>query len=103
MPPNAMTPHPTKPELVPAMGRWTLTALVWNSIIGSGIFGLPNAVADLLGRFAPLAYLIGALAIGVLMAVFAEVSSQFRDAGGQYLYARVTLGRFPGILVGWFF
>ncbi len=33
------------PSLVRAMGRWTLTALVINSIIGSGIFGLPSVVA----------------------------------------------------------
>jgi len=31
--------------LIRAMGRWTLTALVINSIIGSGIFGLPSVVA----------------------------------------------------------
>jgi amino acid transporter len=37
------------------------------------------------------------------MAVFAEVGSQFRDSGGQYLYARTALGRFVGIQVGWFF
>jgi amino acid transporter len=33
------------PGLIRAMGRWTLTALVINSIIGSGIFGLPSVVA----------------------------------------------------------
>ena len=49
-----------KAKLVRAMGRWTLTALVINSIIGSGIFGLPDDVARLLGAAAPWAYLIGA-------------------------------------------
>jgi amino acid transporter len=80
-----------------------LAALVINSIIGSGIFGLPGAIAKLLGPMAPLAYVFGALAIGVIMAVFAEVSSQFRESGGQYLYARTALGRFAGIQTGWFF
>jgi amino acid transporter len=94
---------PKKPELVRAIGRWTLTALVLNSIIGSGIFGLPGAIAKLLGPAAPVSYILGALAIGVLMAVFAEVSSQFRESGGQYLYAREALGGFAGIQVGWFF
>jgi amino acid transporter len=46
------------------MGRWTLTALVINSIIGSGIFGLPSVVAGLLGRKSPLAYLIAAVGWG---------------------------------------
>jgi amino acid transporter len=99
----AITRDPTKPELVRALGRWTLTGLVLNSIIGSGIFGLPGAIAQLLGPAAPVSYIVGALAIGVLMAVFAEVSSQFRESGGQYLYAREALGRFAGIQIGWFF
>jgi amino acid transporter len=34
--------------------------------------------------------------------VFAELGSQFRDAGGPYLYARTALGRLAGIQVGWF-
>jgi basic amino acid/polyamine antiporter, APA family len=99
----ATTCDPAKPELVRAIGRWTLTGLVLNSIIGSGIFGLPGAIAKLLGPAAPLSYIVGALAIGVLMAVFAEVSSQFRESGGQYLYAREALGSFAGIQIGWFF
>jgi basic amino acid/polyamine antiporter, APA family len=98
-----ITLDPTKPELVRAIGRWTLTGLVLNSIIGSGIFGLPGAIAKLLGPAAPLSYIVGALAIGVLMTVFAEVSSQFRESGGQYLYAREALGAFAGIQIGWFF
>src|SRR5881394_2591090 len=99
----AIARDPTKPQLVRAIGRWTLTALVLNSIIGSGIFGLPGAIAKLLGPAAPVCYIIGALAIGVLMAVFAEVSSQVRESGGQYLYARAALGGFAGIQIGWFF
>jgi amino acid transporter len=88
---------------VRVIGRWTLTALVLNSVIGSGVFGLPGAIAKLVGPAAPLAYVIAALAAGVLMAVFAEVSSQFRESGGQYLYARESLGPFAGIQVAWFF
>ena len=88
-------------ELVRAIGRWTLAALLINSIIGSGIFGMPSAVAALVGRASPIAYLIAAAGIGVIMACFAEVASQFRDAGGPYLYARATFGRFVGIQVGW--
>jgi len=87
--------------LVRAIGRWTLTALVVNSVIGSGIFGLPGDVARQVGHAAPLAYLIAALGIGVIMACFAEVGSQFREAGGPYLYARETFGRFTGIQTGW--
>ena len=90
-----------QPELVRAMGRWSLVALVLNSIIGSGIFGLPSVIAGLLGGAAPFAYLGAAVGIGVVMACFAEVASRFREAGGPYLYARVTFGRFAGIEVAW--
>ncbi len=84
------------------IGRWTLTALVVNAIIGSGIFGLPDDIARELGAAAPLAYVLAALGIGVVMACFAEVASQFRGTGGPYLYARVAFGRFAGVQMAWF-
>ncbi len=87
--------------LIRAMGRWTLTALVINSIIGSGIFGLPSVVAGYVGKQSPLAYLFAAAGIGVVIACFAEVASQFGAAGGPYLYAREAFGRFIGIETGW--
>jgi len=87
--------------LVRAMGRWTLVALVINSIIGSGIFGLPSLVWRQVSNAAPWAYLLAGVGIGVIMACFAEVASRFTEAGGPYLYARVAFGRFLGIAVGW--
>jgi len=87
--------------LVRAIGRWSLAALLVNSVIGSGIFGLPSIVAGLVGRASPLAYLIAAAGMGVIMACFAEVASQFRESGGPYLYTRAALGRFLGIQMGW--
>ncbi len=89
-------------RLVRAIGRWTLVALVINGIIGSGIFGLPDDVARLVGRAAPLAYLLAALGMGVIMACFAEVASRFSEAGGPYLYARKAFGSLVGIQIGWF-
>lgn len=87
--------------LVRAIGRWSLTALVLNGIIGSGIFGLPSVVAGLVGAASPLAYLFAAAGIGVIMACFAEVASRFREPGGPYLYAREGFGRFAGIQIAW--
>src|SRR5207245_8196311 len=51
----------------------SLTGLVLNSVIGSGIFGLPSVVAGLLGRAGIYAYFIAAVGIGVIMGCFAEV------------------------------
>jgi APA family basic amino acid/polyamine antiporter len=93
----------TSPQtgLVRAIGRWSLVALAVNSIIGSGIFGLPATLAGLLGKRSVLAVLIAGAAMGVIIACFSEVASQFSDAGGPYLYARTAFGRLTGILVGW--
>jgi amino acid transporter len=87
--------------LVRVMGRWTVTALVINAIIGSGIFGLPSVIARQLGGASPWAWIIGAGINAVIMLCFAEVASRFTDAGGAYLYARRALPRLAAILVWW--
>jgi basic amino acid/polyamine antiporter, APA family len=98
---NPSQTGPGSTSLVRSIGRWSLTALVVNSIIGSGIFGLPATVAALLGKRSVVAVLIAGVAMGVIMACYAEVASRFSDAGGPYLYARTAFGRLIGILVGW--
>jgi APA family basic amino acid/polyamine antiporter len=90
-----------QPELVRAIGRWSLVALVINCIIGSGIFGLPAVIAGQLGPWAPFGYVVAAAGIGVIMGCFAEVASHFTEAGGPYLYARSAFGSFIGIETGW--
>lgn len=85
-----------------AIGRWSLVGLAINTIIGSGIFGLPDDIARDVGPAAPFAYLFAALGMGVVMACFAEVASQFPKSGGPYLYAREAFGRFVAIEMGWF-
>lgn len=88
-------------NLVRAIGRWSFAALVINCIIGSGVFGLPSAVAADVGRTSVAAVLIAGAAIAVVMACFAEVASQFRETGGPYLYVRSTFGRLMGLQVAW--
>src|SRR5580704_12891050 len=87
---------------VRSIGRWALTGLALNCIIGSGIFGLPGELNRLVGRASPLAMVFAALAMGCIMAAMAEVGSQFSEPGGPYLYARIVFGRFVGLQVGWF-
>lgn len=87
--------------LVRAIGRWSLVALTVNSILGSGIFGLPSQVADLLGRLSPWAVLLAGAAMAVIIACYAEVASQFAQTGGTYIYCRAAFGRLTGLQVGW--
>jgi basic amino acid/polyamine antiporter, APA family len=97
------SPQPPAPpqHLLRAIGRWSLTALVVNSIIGSGVFGLPSTVAGQLGKFSPIAVLLAGAGMGVIVACFAEVASRFHQAGGPYLYARTAFGRGMGIQMAW--
>ena len=88
--------------LIRSIGRWTMTALVINTIIGSGVFGLPAELTRLLGRASPFAIILGALGVAIIMACMAEVASQFSEPGGPYHYVRTTFGPFFGIQIGWF-
>jgi len=85
-----------------SLGRWAMTALVINCVIGSGIFAIPSELTRLVGWLSPLAIVAGALVQIPIIASIAEVSSQFTEPGGAYLYARTVFGRFAGLQVGWF-
>lgn len=87
---------------VRAIGRWTMTALVVNCIIGGGVFGLPGQLTRLLGRASPFAVIFAGFGMAIILACITEVASQFSDPGGPYLYVRTALGRFLGMQVGWF-
>jgi basic amino acid/polyamine antiporter, APA family len=87
--------------LVRTIGRWSLTALMINSIIGGGIFGLPSLLAAKLGGLSPLGCLGAGAGILIIAACIAEVSSRYEETGGLYLYARDALGRFAGLVVAW--
>ena len=89
------------PTLIRAVGRWSLAALMLNTVIGSSIFGMPSLLAARLGSSSPTGYLVTALGIGAVAACLAEVASQFSEAGGPYLYARVAFGPFVAIQIGW--
>ena len=87
--------------LVRGLRKWDLVALVINSVIGAGIFGLPSQVYALAGTFSLAAYAVAALAIGLIVLCFAEVGSRFGATGGPYLYTRVAFGSLVGFQVGW--
>jgi APA family basic amino acid/polyamine antiporter len=94
-------PERSQPNLVRAIGRWSLAALTINCIIGSGIFGLPSQLSATLGKASPFAWIFAAIPTALVMACFAEVSSRFDQTGGVYLYARTAFGRTTGIAVAW--
>jgi amino acid transporter len=93
--------HASGPSLIRVMGRWSLTAVIVNGVIGSGIFGLPSVIAALTGAWSPLAVLIAGACIFLVLLCFAEVGSRFDQAGGPYLYAREAFGPIVGFQIGW--
>ena len=90
------------PGFARSIGRWAMTGLVINCIIGSGIFGLPGELNRLVKEASPIAMLAAGLLMASIMAPAAEVASQFSQPGGPYLYARRAFGRFVGLQIGWF-
>jgi amino acid transporter len=94
-------PAGERPGFVRAIGRWDLTAMVVNGVVGSSIFGLPATLALLTGSWSPVAMLAAGAGIALIVLCFAEVGSRFRDHGGVYLYARTAFGSLVGFEVGW--
>ena len=50
-------------QLIRVIGRWSLTVLVVNGILGSGIFGLPAPLAAAVGGASPWVVLLAGSAM----------------------------------------
>jgi amino acid transporter len=84
-----------------ALGRWDLTALGVNQVIGGAIFLWPAQVAAQIGAWSPIGFvLIGVLSLSVALC-FAELSSRFDSTGGPYVFTRAAFGDFVGFEIGW--
>jgi amino acid transporter len=90
-------------SLVRGIGRWDLTAIAINTIIGTGIFILPARATGMIGDFSLVAIIACAVVIGLVVLCFAEVSSRFDTTGGMYLYAKEAFGPVVGFEVGWLY
>ncbi len=89
------------PSLRRALGKWDLTAIGVNQVIGSAIFLLPADVGARVGTWGPIAFLaVGVLSLLIALC-FAETGSRFDRTGGPILPARAAFGRFVGFEVGW--
>ncbi len=95
-----MTRQQNEGSLVRALGVWGLAASIVNITIGGGIFRLPAAAAQELGAAAPIAFVICAVAMGLIVLCFAEAGSRVSLTGGVYAYVEVAFGPFIGFLTG---
>jgi basic amino acid/polyamine antiporter, APA family len=86
--------------LLRAIGTWGLAAAIVNITVGGGIFRLPSGVAQTLGAAAPLAYVVCAIAMGLIVVCIADAGSRVPLTGGPYAYIGVALGRYAAFLSG---
>lgn len=91
---------PPNESLVRAIGTFGLAAAIINITIGGGIFRLPSNVASALGAAAPLAYLVCAVAMGLIVLCIADAGSRVSLTGGPYAYIGTAFGPFAGFLSG---
>ena len=87
-------------SLVRSLGTVALAASIVNITIGGGIFRLPADMAATLGATAPLAYLLCAIVMGLIVLCMAEAGSRVSLTGGPYAYVEVAFGPFVGFLAG---
>ena len=90
-------------ELKRDLGIWSAAAIVVGTVIGSGIFLVPNAMVRNVGSpkmvfavwiFGGLLSLSGALS-------YAELAAALPQAGGEYVYLREAYGPLWAFLYGW--
>ncbi|MCV3737288.1 basic amino acid/polyamine antiporter [Rhizobium sp. TRM96647] len=79
---------------------WTLTAMVVGSMVGAGIFSLPQAFGRATGPFGALiAWTIAGIGMLMLALVFQTLSRRKPDLdAGIYAYAKAGFGNYPGFL-----
>ena len=83
-----------------AIGARQLTASIINVTIGAGIFVLPAVAAAGLGAAAPMAYIVCAGLMVLIVCCFAAAGSRVSLTGGVYAYVDVAFGPFVGFLAG---
>jgi amino acid transporter len=93
-------PSPADASLRRSLGTFALAASIVNVTMGAGIFRLPADMAATLGPTAPLAYLLCAVLMGLIVLCMAEAGSRVSLTGGPYAYVEVAFGPFIGFMAG---
>jgi len=96
-------PEASRFDLKRDLGIWSAAAIVVGTVIGSGIFLVPNAMVKNVGSpgmvfavwiFGGMLTLFGALS-------YAELAAALPQAGGEYVYLREAYGPLWGFIYGW--
>lgn len=90
-------------DLPRKIGLWSAVAILVGSVIGSGIFRSPAAIADRVPSAGGvmLVWVAGGLFALCGALTVAELAAAFPRSGGPYVYLREAWGRLPAFLYGW--
>jgi basic amino acid/polyamine antiporter, APA family len=93
----------TAPDLPRVLGVWHATAIVVGTIIGSGIFLVPQEMMRAVGsaKMVYLAWIVGGLLSLFGALTYAELGAMMPGAGGEYVYLRNAYGNLPAFLYMW--
>jgi basic amino acid/polyamine antiporter, APA family len=85
------------------LGPIAATAIVVGTVIGSGVFKKPSAIAAAVPFSGPVAvlWILGGVLVLLGALAYAEVVVLFPRAGGNYVFLREAYGRLAGFLFGW--
>jgi APA family basic amino acid/polyamine antiporter len=95
--------HGGMPELARDLKLSHAGAIVVGTIIGSGIFLVPQEMMQAVGsaRIVYLAWMVGGVLSFFGALTYAELGAMKPQAGGEYVYVRDAYGPLTGFLYGW--
>ena len=94
---------PPAVELKRDLGLWSAVAIVVGTVIGSGIFIVPQTMVQLVGSpsLVFVVWIVGGLLSLAGALSYAELAAAMPEAGGEYVYLTEGYGPFWGFIYGW--
>src|SRR5580700_7182607 len=90
-------------ELKRDLGIWAAVSIVIGTVIGSGIFRVPQAMIQNAGsvKMVFVVWIVGGILTMAGALTYAELASMLPGAGGEYVYLTEAYGPMWGFLYGW--
>lgn len=91
------------PELKRDLGIWAAVSIVIGTVIGSGIFRVPQTMTQMAGsvHMVFIVWIVGGVLTMAGALTYAELASMLPGAGGEYVYLTEAYGPMWGFLYGW--
>jgi basic amino acid/polyamine antiporter, APA family len=94
---------PLRIELKRDLGLWSAAAIVVGTVIGSGIFIVPQTMVKLVGSpsMVFVVWIVGGLLSLAGALSYAELAAAMPEAGGEFVYLTEGYGPLWGFIYGW--